>query len=110
MSVDLIKITSTTEEIMSVNAMDLVCAAIDTVNSQADNGPKIEKSPDTPLLGESDGLDSLVFVHFVVAIEEQIQSQTGQSIVLINESTLTSETSPFRTVSTLAAYLDSILN
>lgn len=84
-------------------------AAIDEVNAQSVDGVLIEKSADTPLLGSDVGMDSLTFVNLIVALEEQIQNTLGKSVVLVDENSMSQQDQPFRSVATLAAYVERVL-
>ena len=87
----------------------LVYAAIDEVNAQTVNGAPVEKSRETALLGGDQGMDSLTFVNLIVALEEQIQTHLGQSVVLVDENSMSLQQQPFRTVGTLAQYVESLV-
>jgi acyl carrier protein len=89
--------------------LGLVYAAIDEVNAQAADGTLVEKAPDALLLGRERGVDSLTFVNLVVAIEEQIQNTFGKSVVLVDEDSMALQEHPFRTVGTLATYVEKVL-
>jgi acyl carrier protein len=89
-------------------SLNLVYAAIDDVNAQSPDAAPIIKAPETGLLGGR-GLDSLTFVNLVVALEEQIQLNTRKSVVLVTEETMTLAENPFRTVATLAQYVQKVL-
>jgi acyl carrier protein len=93
---------------MRLDAKALVDAAIDDVNAQFQDQQPIAKSPDTVLLGDS-GVDSLALVNLIAAIEQQVQTLTGQDFVMVDESTFAIEDSPFRTVGALQAYLSSVV-
>ncbi len=90
---------------MDERALGLVYAAIDEVNAQSPNGNLLEKSPEAHLLGGERGVDSLTFVNLVVALEEQIHSSMGKSVVLVDEDSMALQEHPFRTVGTLADYV-----
>ena len=94
---------------MSQDILELVYSAIDEVNAQAAEGAAIDKRPETRLLGGERGLDSLTFVNLVVAIEEQIQNGLGKSVVLVDEDSMALQEHPFRTVGTLAAYVEKVI-
>ena len=59
-------------------------------------------SEDTEIFGAGSQIDSLDLVTVVVAIEQAIIENTGRQITLVDEQSLMSEDSPFRTISTLA--------
>lgn len=67
-------------------------------------------SAETALFGSGSLLDSLALVTLVVSIEGLLSERTGVSIALANERALSRRTSPFRTVSTLAAYIQELLD
>lgn len=90
--------------------LELVYAAIDDVNAQAVKGSLLEKTPDAPLLAGKTGVDSLTFVNLVVALEEQIQNTTGNAVTLVDENSMALQEHPFRTVGTLAAYVEQVLS
>ena len=94
---------------MREDILALVYAGIDEVNAQSAEGVPIAKTQDAPLLGGDKGVDSLTFVNLVVAIEEQIQSSLGKSVVLVDEHSMALQEHPFRTVGTLANYVEKIL-
>ena len=66
--------------------------------------------PDTALLGSGSLLDSLALVTLIVSIEGRLADKTGVSIALANERVLSRRASPFRTVATLAAYIQELLD
>lgn len=94
---------------MRQDSLELVYAAIDELNAQSVDAVPLEKSPDTSLLGGDQGMDSLTFVNLIVALEEQIQARTGQAVVLVDENSMSLQEQPFRTVATLAKYVESLL-
>lgn len=56
----------------------------------------------TQLFGEGSLIDSLDLVTIVVQIEEAIREKVGRSVEIVDENSVISDDSPFRTVSTLA--------
>ena len=94
---------------MREDILGLVYAAIDEVNVQAADAVTIGKAPETLLLGRDTGVDSLTFVNLIVAIEEQIQDKFGKAVVLVDENSMGLQEHPFRTVSTLANYVEKVL-
>jgi acyl carrier protein len=89
--------------------LELVYAGIDEVNAQSVNDVRIPKTPEARLLGGDGGVDSLTFVNLVVAIEEQIQSKLGKSVVLVDDNSMALQEQPFRTIGSLADYLDKLV-
>jgi len=80
-----------------------VFEAIDEVNEMLSEEYKLQKSPDTVLLGESSSLDSVGLVSFIVAAEEHINTDLGVSISLVDE--MADIEGPLRTVGTFIDYV-----
>ncbi len=80
-----------------------VFEAIDEVNEMLSEEYKLQKSPDTVLLGESSSLDSVALVSFIVAAEEYINTELGVSISLVDE--MADIEGPLRTVGTFIDYV-----
>jgi len=90
-------------------ALDILYSAIDELNEQLEEDERVVKALDSPILGSDDGLDSLSVVNLVVAIEQEIMSQTGQSVVLVDEKAMESDAHPFRDVKALAAHIERLI-
>jgi D-alanine--poly(phosphoribitol) ligase subunit 2 len=88
----------------------LVYSAIDEVDPMAADGSPVEKKSESRLLGSDKGVDSLTFVNLVVAIEEQIHKKFGKSVVLVDEDNISLQEHPFRTVGTMADYVEKVLS
>lgn len=93
---------------MSLNSLEIVRAAINDVNSQNDDEIKIATAENTALFGGDSGIDSLMLVNLFVAIEEKIEEQTGELVVIVNEDALSDGSHPFRTIGSLASYIEKI--
>ena len=90
--------------------LEYTFAAIDAVNAQSDDGPAIIKAADTVLFGPKSTVDSLLFVNLIVAVEEAIMDETGKTVTLITEETMTLDETPFDTVEKLGTYIDALLS
>jgi acyl carrier protein len=90
--------------------LGLVYAAIDDIEALSSEGVPLEKSPATPLLASGGSVDSLTLVNLVVAIEERLYSRSGKTVVLVDEDSLALEKNPFRSIGTLAEYVERVLN
>lgn len=60
--------------------------------------------PDTSLYGKDGLLDSMGIVSLIVAVEQEIEDQFDTLVSLADQSALSSRSSPYRTVQTLAEY------
>lgn len=56
----------------------------------------------TQLFGEGSLIDSLDLVTIVVQIEEAIREKVGRTVEIVDENSVISDDSPFRTITTLA--------
>jgi acyl carrier protein len=63
-----------------------------------------EPDADTELFGAEGLLDSVGLVALVVAVEERLADDLGMDVSLADEKALSQRQSPYRTVSSLAAY------
>ena len=79
------------------------------INSLPSRKEPLEKSEDTVLFGSSDGLDSLDLVNLIIGVEEAVGDEFDSEIALADESAVSEENSPYRTVKTLADYILTLL-
>lgn len=94
---------------MRDDILSVIFAAIDEVNEQSAGGFQIQKDLETPLLARGSGLDSLAFVNLIVAIEGQLETRMGLSVVLVDEDSMSLQEAPFRTVGSLASYVEAVV-
>ena len=83
--------------------------SIEEINRQLENEHQLEKSTNTVLFGEDGKLDSLGLINLVVAVEQNIEDEFDVTITLADERAMSQETSPFRTVGSLADYIEMLL-
>jgi acyl carrier protein len=95
---------------MTPRSLSLVYQAVDSVNASAEQNKQIAKDPSTPLLDSEGGIDSLALVNLVVALEQIVFDATEKSITIADEDVYSSPDSPFRTLGSLAAYLDKMID
>lgn len=82
----------------------LIYPTVDEFQPQVDR--PIAKEPQTPLVGPGAVLDSLLFVSFILAVEDAVEAKTGKRIALAGEKAMSMKESPFRSLATLAAYVE----
>lgn len=95
---------------MREDILAMVYSAIDEIEPTTADGALLAKAPDARLLGSDSGVDSLTFVNLIVALEEQIRRKLGKSVVLVDEDNMAADEHPFRTIGTLAEYVERLLN
>ena len=85
--------------------LDAIYRAIDGLNRERDPGSRLRKSPDTELFGRDGQLDSLGLVTLIVAVEEDVATETGLAITIASERAMSQSRSPFRTVGSLRDFV-----
>ena len=83
--------------------------SVDSLNAQLPTEEHISKSNDTTLFGSDSKIDSLGLINLIVAIEQDIEDEFDIPITLADERAMSQETSPFRTVGSLADYIELLL-
>ena len=92
------------------NIVQVIYSVLDEeINSLPSRKEPLKKSEDTVLFGGSDGLDSLDLVNLIIGVEEEIGDVFNTEIALADESAMSEENSPYRTVKTLADYILTLL-
>ena len=69
----------------------------------------VSPGPDTVLFWKDGILDSLELVKLISDLEENIYRKFGKQITLADEKAMSQRISPFRTVRSLADYIDKLL-
>lgn len=61
------------------------------------------------LYGPGAVLDSFALVRFIVVLESAVEEKFGITVVLASQNAMSQKRSPFRTVQSLASYIEEIL-
>jgi acyl carrier protein len=83
-------------------AYDVIYRALRAVNELVPAENRVRQSPDERLIGPEGKLDSLGYINFVAALEQEYEIEFGRSIVLAGVAPGDEAGDPFRTVATLA--------
>jgi acyl carrier protein len=83
----------------------VILGAIEQLNHARVDGQKLAVSPDAEIFGGSSPLDSLGLVALVIDIEEALADQ-GLAVSLSDEKTMSQRNSPFRSVASLAEFIE----
>ena len=94
---------------MQNKIIDLIFDTIDKFNNEYSDEIQLEKSSHTALLGQGSKLDSLGLINLIVAVEQNVEDKFDITITLADERAMSQEISPFRTVGSLADYIEMIL-
>ncbi len=96
-------------KINKTNITDCIYRAIDEINDSLPDKNKVKKSLESVLFGKNTTIDSLQLVSLIVGIEQNIEDEFDLSITLADERAMSQKSSPFRTIGTLADYIDAVL-
>jgi len=89
--------------------VDTIYRVVDDVNEQLPEERHLEKSVNTRIFGESGRLDSLGLVSFVVAAEQEFETEFGKPVSLTDERAMSQKNSPFRSIGSFAEYVSVLL-
>ena len=95
---------------MEKKILETIYDSIDELNEQLSNEQQLTKSTKTVLFGNNGQLDSLGLVNLLVIIEQNIEEEFDVSMTIADERAMSQKHSPFRTIGTLADYIDMLLN
>lgn len=79
----------------------VIIGALNEILTERGEEP-VSEHDDAQLFGSGSVIDSLDLVTIVVHIEEAIRENDGRSVEIVDENSVISDDSPFRTVSTMA--------
>ena len=88
---------------------NLIITSVKEINEQLPQEQHLGQSTKTVLFGKDGKLDSLGLVTFLVTIEQNIEDEFDVSITIADERAMSQKRSPFRTIGTLADYIDMLL-
>jgi D-alanine--poly(phosphoribitol) ligase subunit 2 len=88
---------------------NLIFNAVEEINNQLPDEKQLIKSTKTTLFGREGNLDSLGLVNLVVTIEQNIEDEFDVRITIADERAMSQKHSPFRTIGTLADYINMLL-
>ena len=92
-------------DISAKSALEIVQTAISEVNEQNDGEQAIDTALETVLLGPGGVADSLILVNIVVAVEQNLEAQTGAYVTLIEDDTVLGDDGPLRTIGSLVEFV-----
>ena len=91
-----------------MDTLKIIYEVIDKVNEEFE-GVELKKDLDTVIMGNESNMDSMDLIEFITLIEDKIEMNSGNYISISNENVMSSKNSPFRTVSSLKEYIDSLI-
>jgi acyl carrier protein len=91
------------------NIVTAVYRAVDWINGELPPDRQLIKAPETRLLGSQSVLDSMHLVSLIVTIEREVEDAFGVALTLADERALSMESSPFRSIQSLADYIGTLI-
>ena len=88
---------------------NVIINTVREINEQLPQEQQLGQSTKTVLFGKDGKLDSLGLVSLLVTIEQNIEDEFDVSITIADERAMSQKHSPFRTIGTLADYIDMFL-
>lgn len=95
-----------------VSAKDLILVSLKNILSEHDEDEQIsieELDGSTRLIGSKAVLDSMGLVSMLIDVEQKVNESHNINITIADERAMSQEKSPFRTVNTLAEYVDMLI-
>jgi len=93
---------------MKINKKDIITMIINEASSIIDL-ENDEINFDTTIFGNDSRLDSLGLINLIVAVEQNIEDEFDVNITIADERAMSQKHSPFRTIESLANYIEILL-
>ena len=78
---------------------------VEEVNRQLPNEQQLQRSPDTIIVGDGGVLDSLGVISFLVALEDRLSRETGNTITLLDEEIISKSDGPLKTIGHIEQFI-----
>jgi acyl carrier protein len=88
---------------------ELIYPVVDEIADSVPSAKHLTRTPDATLYGKDSALDSVGLVTLIAALEERIEDQLEVSLTIADERAMSRKHSPFRTLGTLAEYVEELL-
>ena len=94
---------------MQTKVENLIIESLKELNEELENEALNNPTKETKLYGIDGVLDSLALVTLITDLEEKISEEFNKNITLADEKAMSLRNSPFRSVESLAKYIESLL-
>jgi acyl carrier protein len=88
---------------------EAIVKAVNELNTDLHYDSLRSPSPETPLYGGASELDSLSLVLLISSVEEAVAEKLGVHVILASEKAMSMRHSPYRTIATLADFVEAEL-
>ncbi|MBR3622888.1 MAG: acyl carrier protein [Selenomonadaceae bacterium] len=89
--------------------LGLITKEIHGFNKTLDTPINLDKGKESVLFGRDSNLQSIDFVSLIASIEQAVSDEYGKELSLVDARAMSQKNSPFRTVGSLAEYINEIL-
>lgn len=83
----------------------IIMRKIEDFNETLDDSIDLSKGSESIIFGQGSGLESIDFVSLIIDIEQAVNDEFGSSVSLVDAHAMSQQHSPFRTVGSLAEYI-----
>lgn len=90
--------------------IEAIYRATRIMNEELGTDKQLVLAPETRLFGSQGVLDSLQLVSLILSIEREIEDDFGTALTLADERAMSQKSSPFKSIGTLAEYIELLLN
>jgi D-alanine--poly(phosphoribitol) ligase subunit 2 len=94
---------------MREKIIDIINSSVKELDSEVLAGMDLSAGENLPLYGKEGNLDSIALVNLIVGVETRIEEDFGKYITIADERAMSQESSPFKTVGSLADYIAGLL-
>jgi acyl carrier protein len=95
---------------MHAKITQMLFGVVDELNQLRPTEEYLAKDLETPLAGDSGRLDSAGLINLIAVTEQKTAAEFGRPVLLTDERTLSQVNQVFRTLGTLADYIQQRLN
>lgn len=95
---------------MKEEIQPIIFEAVREINAELGGENLASPTLDTALYGADGNLDSMGLVSLLMDIEDRVSEKLGKDVALTDEKAMSQRNSPFKSVRTLADYMERLLN
>ncbi len=89
--------------------IELITKEIQDFNETLDIAINLDKGKDSVLFGQGSSLESVDFVSLIINIEQAVSDNFDKDISLVDARAMSQKNSPFRSIGSLAEYINKLL-
>ncbi|MBW2663333.1 MAG: hypothetical protein JRD93_15440 [Deltaproteobacteria bacterium] len=94
---------------MEESILDIILKSLKEITEFSNNNVSCELDQGSVIFGPGGLLDSMGLVTLITDLEEKLEDEFGVSLILADERAMSQKKTPFRTVSSLAQYINTLM-